>query len=61
MKKSIIRHIALAVCICMSATSCDNKFGDDLRSLGHRVEILEESVLQMNNSIEALQAILMSI
>ena len=61
MKKSIIRHFALAACLCLFATSCDNKFGDDLRSLGHRVEILEERVLEMNTSIEALQAIITTI
>jgi hypothetical protein len=61
MKKSFFRHFALAACLCLFATSCDNKFGDDLRSLGHRVEILEERVLEMNTSIEALQAIITTI
>ena len=60
-KKNIIRLAVGAVCCLLTVTACDNKFGDDLRSLGYRVEILEESVLQMNNSIEALQAIITTI
>ena len=61
MKRNIKFLAALAVGCCLAVTSCSDKFGDDLRSLGSRVEILESRVLEMNTSIEYLQQLLLTI
>ena len=61
MKRNMKLIAALAVGCCLAVTSCSDKFGDDLRSLGSRVEILESRVLEMNTSIEYLQQLLLTI
>lgn len=42
-------------------SSCNDKYGDDLRSLGKRVEVLEDSLPEMNRMIQTLQTILYTI
>lgn len=42
-------------------SACNDKFGDDLRGLGTRVEILEASVLQINNDFETLRTLVETI
>ena len=42
-------------------TACSDKFGDDLRSLGGRVEVLEQRVLEMNTDLESLQTMILTI
>ncbi len=39
-------------------SSCNDKYGDDLRGIGRRVEILEDSLLSQNISIENIKKIL---
>lgn len=45
----------------LGISSCDDKYGDDLRSLGRRVEILEDSLPMMNRTIQAIHTILYTI
>jgi hypothetical protein len=57
-----IHALLFGICLCCFAvTSCDDKEGDDLRSIGRRVEILEDSVLSVNNQILALKEIVATI
>ena len=45
----------------LGVSSCDDKYGDDLRDLGRRVEILEDSLPKMNRTIEAIHTIIYTI
>ncbi len=54
MKRFSIITIAWSVVLCMTVCSCGDKFGDDLRSLGKRVEILEDSLPQVETGLRAL-------
>ena len=45
----------------LGVSSCNDKYGDDLRGIGRRVEILEDSLLVQNKRIENIQTILYTI
>ena len=56
MKNRRIQQLTAGVALLFALTFCAcDKYGDDLRSIGHRVEILEDSVLQINNDLELLR------
>lgn len=57
----LFKQSLLALSLVLLATSCSDRFGDDLRSLGSRVEELEKQVLQVNKEIEALSTIIRAI
>jgi hypothetical protein len=44
--------------VTLGVSSCNDKYGDDLRGIGRRVEILEDSLLSQNISIEKIKKIL---
>ena len=51
----------LSVWLGLTFSACDDRFGDELRSIGHRVEVLEDSLLQINNDMELLREVLVTI
>lgn len=64
MNKRIIKHSLLALSLLLFVTSCSNRFGDDLRDIGTRVEKLEDDIDKLktfNKDIETLQAIMLII
>ena len=67
MKKIINRVVQylLLPCFVLAAgsleTSCSDSYGDDLRSIGARVEYLENEVFQLNSDIAALQTIVSTV
>lgn len=61
MNKKIIKHSLLALSLFLFVTSCSDRFGDDLRSLGSRVEVLEKSTLEAGQEIEALWTLIHTI
>lgn len=64
MNKKIFKHSLLALSLLLFVTSCSDKFGDDLRGLGNRVEVLENNTDKLktfNKDIETLQAIVLII
>ena len=54
-----IAGVALLMGLTFSA--CDDRYGDELRSIGHRVEALEDSLLRINSDMELLSQILVTI
>lgn len=54
--KQIKLIITLTIAVALTS-ACNDQYGDDLRSLGRRVEILERDFTQINEDIRALQAI----
>lgn len=61
MNKIIIKQLLLALLLITLATSCSDRFGDDLRDLGSRVEALENDTLKLktfNRDIAILQDII---
>lgn len=61
MEKKITKQLLLALLLVLLATSCSDRFGDDLRGLGSRVEVLEKSALEAGQEIEALWTLLKAI
>jgi len=55
--RSILAPIGIILGL-LTTASCSDKFGDDLRDIGSRVEVLEESVLQINKDVETLHTII---
>lgn len=54
--------ILVVVMLTLGFSSCDDKYGEDLRGIGHRVEVLEDTVLlKVNAQIKTLVAILKTI
>ena len=61
MNKIIIKHSLLALLLTMVMASCSDRFGDDLRNLGSRVEVLEDNIDKLktfNENIALLQQII---
>ncbi len=62
MKTRRIQWLAAGTALLLALTfsACD-KYGDDLRSIGRRVEILEDSLLQINDDIALLRDLFITI
>ena len=61
MNKIIIKHSLLALLLTIVMASCSDKFGDDLRDLGSRVEALEDNTDRLktfNENIALVQEII---
>jgi len=61
MNKIIIKHSLLALLLTIVMASCSDRFGDDLRDLGSRVEVLEDNsdkLKTFNDNIALLQQII---
>lgn len=54
MNKRIFKQSLLALMLPLLVASCSDRYGDDLRSLGNRVEALEGTVLEAGKEIEAM-------
>lgn len=61
MNKKINKHSLLALMLAFLVASCSDRFGDDLRGLGSRVEVLEKSALEAGKQIEALWTLVRTI
>jgi len=61
MNNRLFKQSLLTLLLVLLASSCSDRFGDDLRSLGSRVEVLESSVLKANTELEALSTIIKTI
>ena len=53
--------LTVGALVTLGVSSCNDKYGDDLRGIGRRVEILEDSLLVQNKRIENIQTILYTI
>lgn len=61
MNKIISKHSLLALLLTIVMASCSDRFGDDLRNLGSRVEVLEDNIDKLktfNENIALLQQII---
>ena len=56
-----IRLSIITVLLGFSVCACNDKYGDDLRAIGSRVEDLESIVIQANNDIQSLSAIIKTV
>ena len=61
MKLRAFHILAVGAFMATGISSCNDKYGDDLRGLGRRVEILEDSLPKQNREILAIQTILETI
>ena len=61
MKLRAFHILAIGAFMVTGISSCNDKYGDDLRGLGRRVEILEDSLPIKNKEIQAIQTILYTI
>ena len=61
MNKRIFKQFLLALMLPLLVASCSDRYGDDLRSLGGRVEDLEGTVLEARNEIEAMWTLVKTI
>jgi len=61
MKLRAFHILAVGAFLATGISSCNDKYGDDLRGLGRRVEILEDSLPIQNREILAIQTILYTI
>jgi hypothetical protein len=61
MNKRIIKQSLLALSLLLFVTSCSDKYGDDLRGLGSRVEELEKKALEAGKEIDALWTLIKTI
>lgn len=61
MNKRRIKYSLLALSLFLFVTSCSDRFGDDLRDLGSRVEELEKKTLEAGQEIEALWTLVRTI
>ena len=61
MKTRTIKFIALISFGCLLLSSCEDKYGDQLRDVGARVEYLEDHIPQINADIAALWQLIKTI
>ena len=61
MKTRTIKFIALILFGCLLLSSCEDKYGDQLRDVGARVEYLEDHIPQINADIAALWQLIKTI
>lgn len=61
MKKHRYMIAIAAIACCLLTVSCDDKDGDRLRSIGGRVEYLEDEILKFNRMIQEMDAALAGI
>lgn len=61
MKTRTIKFIALISFGCLLLSSCEDKYGDQLRDVGTRVEYLEDHIPQINADIAALWQLIKTI
>ena len=61
MKLRAFHILAVGALMAFGVSSCDDKYGDDLRAIGRRVEILEDSLLIQNRTIQSIRTILYTI
>lgn len=61
MNKKIFKQLLLPLLLALLVTSCSDRFGDDLRGLGSRVEELENKALEAGKEIEALWTLVKTI